>query len=113
MVGAGVGAQHALIGEPLREAGHAAGPPSLHALDRAADRVGVEQRHRVQRAQHVAVCRVHGRGGSDAAAQRLASVGMLGRCQQALEAAALAQVGAEGVEQPAPRRSLRIGPGRG
>ncbi len=47
-----------MLGEPLREVGHSAGPALLHPLDRPSDRIRIEQGHRVQDAQYVPVGRV-------------------------------------------------------
>ncbi|WP_225804040.1 hypothetical protein [Streptomyces sp. NK15101] len=88
-----------MLGQSAGEAAHAFGASAFEALNRAADRFGVELGHREQGAKHVPVCRVHQHVAADAATQALSGIRVEHRAHHVGESAALQQVHAECVEQ--------------
>ena len=111
--GGDAGAQVALLVQLAGDPRHRRRPLVLPALDRAADRLLVELRHRAQRAPGVALGGEHLRRRAQAAAERVAGVGAVRRLDQALVAGALLQVGADGVEHARPRAEDRVDRGAG
>ena len=97
-----------MLGQAPGEAHHALGAPLLGALHGAADGVRVELRHRDERAEDVAMGREGVHAAGDPVAQRHAWVGIGDRVEHPAEAAALEQVGGEGVEEPGARAEGHI-----
>src|SRR6185312_9367963 len=108
-----VRSQEVLLGQPLREVGHSAGPVGLAALHGAGGSLGVERGRGEQHPVHVAVGREVHAAGADTVAQVLARVRVGDRSDDPVETASLHQVLGDRVEQAGARPEDQVDGGAG
>ena len=108
LVGPDAGAEDALLVELARDPRHRGGALLLPAVDRAADGLRVQLRHRMQGPVAVAARRQHLARGADAAPQGLAGIVVVRGRDEPVVATSLPQLDPDGVEEARARAEDRV-----